>query len=322
MKAVICTAYGGPEVLQMRQIDKPTPGPREILIRTKATTVTFADFRIRSFTIPPPFGLPFRLVLCINKPKNPILGIELAGVVEDVGVGVSRFKAGDEVLAQSLKRFGGYAEYICMHEDELIVHKPANISFGEAAAIPTGARTALHSLRKVHLQANQRILIYGASGSVGSFAIQLARQMGAEVTAVCSRANFDMVEALGADEAVDYQQENWFQNIGRFDVVLVAVDKCPFVICNSLLVEDGTYLNITTPLPEPSMIWTRLSSDKKVFSAENPPPSLEDLQYLTRLVADGKLTVHIDRRFALDEIVDAHRYVDTGRKRGNVVIEV
>ncbi|MEO0468912.1 MAG: NAD(P)-dependent alcohol dehydrogenase [Bacteroidota bacterium] len=322
MKAVICTAYGGPEVLHMRHILKPEPKAREILIRTRATSVTHADFRIRSFTIPPPFGLPYRLVLGINKPRNPILGVELAGEVEAVGPEVNRFQPGDAVLAQSLKRFGGYAEYICMQESELIVPKPERISFQEAAAIPTGARTALHYLRKANIQPNQRMLIYGASGSVGSYAIQLARQMGAEVTAVCSRQNFDMVESLGADEAVDYQQHNWFMKIGKFDVVLVAVDKCPFVICNDLLVEDGTYMNISTPVPEPAMIWTRMTSAKKIFSGETPPQSEEDLQYLAQLVAEKKLIVHIDRSYPLDQIVAAHRYVDTGRKRGNVVIEV
>ena len=322
MKAVICTKYGPPEVLQQTEVEKPVPKDHEILVKVYATTVTAADFRIRSFTVPPSFWIPGRIVLGLRKPKKDILGAELSGEVEQVGKDVKLFKKGDQVFAASLSEFGAYAEYKCLPEDGPVAIKPANITHEEAAAIPVGARTALHYLRKCNLQNGQKILIYGASGSVGTFAVQLAKYFGAEVTGVCSTSNVALVKSLGADKVIDYTEADFTKSFETYDVIFLAVDKLSFAACNKALNNNGTYINITPPIKSLPMLWTSMTSDKKMIMGENSPETAEALVFLKKLVEEGKMKVVIDRQYPLEQIVEAHRYVDQGHKKGNVAITV
>lgn len=322
MKAVVCTAYGPPGVLQLRDVEKPVPGDKEILIRVRATTVAAADFRIRSFTVPLAYWLPARLALGIRKPRNPILGVELCGEVESVGRDVTRFKAGDRVFAATLKDFGAYAEYKRLPADGPVAIMPAGLSHEEAAALPIGARTALHYLRKADIRRGQKVLVYGASGSVGTYAVQLARYFGAEVTGVCSSANAALVHSLGAAHVLDYAAPDFLQKLGLYDVIFVAVDKLPFPVCNKHLHKGGVYQNVTSPFKSPAMIRASLLDKKKVMMGENVPESAEYLQAIKTLVESGALRPVIDRVYTLDQVVEAHQYVDKGHKKGNVVISV
>lgn len=322
MKAIVYTKYGPPDVLQLKEIEKPIPKENEILVKVKATTVTVADIRSRSFTVPPAFWLPARISLGFKQPKKEILGMELAGVVESVGKDVKRFKEGDEVFAASLADFGAYAEYKCLPEDGPVTIKPSNITYEEAAAIPIGARTALFFLRKANIQRGKRVLVYGASGSVGSYAVQLAKYFGAEVTGVCSTSNLELVKSLGADRVIDYTTEDFSSNGETYDVIFEAVNKSSFTDCMKLLKKDGTYINVTEPLPSARMLWTQLTTSKKLLLSRNSPETAEALNFLKELVESGKLKVVIDRTYAFDEIVEAHQYVGEGHKKGNVVITV
>ncbi|MDM5326710.1 NAD(P)-dependent alcohol dehydrogenase [Neobacillus sp. CF12] len=320
MKAMVYTKYGSPEVLKIKEVNKPIPKENELLVKVKATTVTVADIRSRSFTIPPVFWLPARITLGFRQPKKEILGMELAGEVEAVGTDVKRFKAGDQVFAASLAGFGAYAEYKCLREDGPISLKPTNISYEEAAAIPIGARTALYFLRKAAIQSGQSVLVYGASGSVGSYAIQLAKYFGANVTGVCSTANVEWVKSLGADKVIDYTVEDFADMDEKYDVIFEAVNKSSFSACMKSLKKDGTYINITEPLPNVKMLWTQLTSSKKLLFSRNSPETPEALNFLKELVETEKLKVVIDRTYPFEEMVEAHRYVEKGHKKGNVVI--
>lgn len=321
MKAVVCTKYGPPEVLQIKEVEKPVPKDNEVLIKIYATTVTAADFRIRSFTIPPSFWLPARIIIGLRKPKKSILGVELAGEIESVGKDVKLFKKGDQVFAATLTDFGAYAEYKCLPEDGPIAIKPANITYEEAAAIPIGARTALHYLKKGNIN-GQKVLIYGASGSVGTYAVQLAKYFGAEVSGVCSSTNLDLVKSLGADKVIDYTEGDYTKKLEMYDMIFLAVDKWPFSVCNRFLDKEGVYLNVTGPVKSLPMLWTSMTSKKKIIVGESPPESAEDLKFLKGLVEAGTLKPVIDRSYTLDQIVEAHKYVDKGHKKGNVVIKV
>ncbi|MBY0095715.1 NAD(P)-dependent alcohol dehydrogenase [Mesobacillus maritimus] len=322
MKAILYSKYGPPEVLQLKEVEKPIPKDNEILVKVKATTVSAADIRSRSFTVPPLFWLPARMTLGFRQPKKAILGMELAGEVELVGKSVKRFRIGDQVFAASLVGFGAYAEYLCLQEDGPVAIKPSNITYAEAAAIPIGARTALFFLRKANLQSGQRVLVYGASGSVGSYAVQLAKYFGANVTAVCSTSNVEWVKSLGADQVIDYTEEDFSGTDETYDVVFEAVNKSSFTACMKVLKKGGIYINCTEPLPNVQMLWTSLISSKKLLLSRNSPENAEALNFLKELVEMGKLKVVIDKSYELDEIVEAHRYVDQGHKKGNVVIKV
>jgi NADPH:quinone reductase-like Zn-dependent oxidoreductase len=322
MKAIVCSAYGPPEVLQIKDVTKPIPTPHEILIKVRATTVTVADVRVRAFRVPVSYWLPARIVLGLRKPKKNILGVELAGEVEAVGKEVHQFKIGDKVFAATLARFGGYAEYICLPANGPICLMPAQCSYPEAAAIPIGARTALHYLKKGNVQSGQKVLIYGASGSVGTYAVQLARYFGAQITGVCSSANVALVHSLGATQVLDYTQENFARQLDQYDMIFVAVDKLPFSIARKHLKEEGVYVNVTTPVKSLFMRWTSMTSKKKIFVGANPPESSQDLFFLKGIVEAGVLKPVIDRSYSLDQMVEAHEYVDKGHKKGNVVVIV
>jgi len=305
MRAIVYEQYGPPEVLQLKEVDKPTPKDNEVLIKVFATTVHRGDSRMRSLDIPGPAWqrLLARLVLGIRKPKNAILGMELAGKIEAVGKDVALFQKGDEVFASTFwSGFGAYAEYKCMPEDGVVALKPSNMTFEEAAVIPSGGITALGIVKMADIQGGQRVLIYGASGSVGTFAVQLARALGAEVTGVCSTANLELVRSLGAERVIDYTREDFTQSGETYDVIFDAVDKFQGDY-KVALKETGVYLNVGT------------ASDK--IETSDAPFLLRELK---ELIEARKLNAVIDRRYPFEQIVEAHRYVDKGHKKGNVVI--
>lgn len=305
MKAIVYKQYGPPEVLELRDAPKPAPKDREVLVRIHATTVTRGDSRMRSFTVPPQQWLFARLYLGIFRPRRPILGMELAGVVEATGRHATRFKPGDAVFASTFEAgFGAYAEYKCMPEGGLIAHKPANLSFGEAAAAVGGGMTALRCLQRGKIQPGQKVLVYGASGAVGTNAVQLARNLfGAEVTGVCSVANLDLVKSLGAVRVMDYARQDFTQTDELYDVVFDAVAKVPPVLARRALKKTGIYLNV----------------HRDAHASPNSS-GINELLTLKDLLDAGKFRPVIDRVYPLEQIVEAHRYVDTGHKRGNVVI--
>jgi NADPH:quinone reductase-like Zn-dependent oxidoreductase len=323
MKAALCLKYGNPEVLKITKIDKPVPKKNEVLIKIKATSVTAADQRVRSFSVPPIFWLPARIMLGLTKPRKPILGMELAGEIETIGEDVTLFNKDDKVFAATLQTFGSYAEYICLPEDGPIALKPSNTTNEEAATIPIGCRTAFNYLLKSgKLAPKQKVLIYGASGSVGTYAVQLAKYYGAEVTGVCSKTNLKLVKSLGADKVIDYTKADYTKNFETYDIIFITIDKCSFSVCKKALKEDGFYLNIGRPLPSLKMIWTSFTSNKKIVVGKNSPESAETLNIIKEIIEKGKLKPVVDRKYSLDQIVEAHRYVDKGHKKGNVVITV
>jgi NADPH:quinone reductase-like Zn-dependent oxidoreductase len=320
MRAVVYERYGPPEVLELRDLPKPTPKDDEVLIRTHATTVTSGDWRARSLDVPFGFGLISRLVFGVVRPRQPILGTELAGVVESVGRDVTRFKAGEAVFVFGGARMGCYAEYRCLPQDGALALKPANLSFGEAAALSFGGTTALHFFRSGNLKSGERVLVNGASGGVGTAAVQLARHFGADVTGVCSTANVDLVRSLGAHHVIDYRKEDFARNGQTYDVVVDTAGTAPFSRCRGSLREGGRLLLVLGRLPDMLQVpWVSMTTRQRVVAgpaSERP----EDLRFLAKLAESGEYKPVIDRRYPLEQIVEAHRYVDTGRKRGNVVI--
>lgn len=323
MKAMIYEKYGAPDVLHLQEVAKPTPKDNEVLVKVTATSVTAGDSRMRSFTVPLSFWLPARIALGLRKPKNNILGMELAGKVEAIGKNVTQFKPGDRVFASTLEHgFGAYAEYKCFPEDGLLAKHSANLTSEEAVTLPVGARTALYFLREANIQHGQKVLIYGASGSVGTFAVQLAKHFGADVIGVCSTTNLELVKSLGADKVIDYTQEDFSKSDAPYDVIFDTVGKIPYATAMRALKEAGTYLQaVSGPAISLRMWWTSLTSHRKTVGG-GPPPTAADLVCLAELVEAGRIKPVIDRQYPLEQISEAHRYVDTGRKKGNVVIIV
>jgi NADPH:quinone reductase-like Zn-dependent oxidoreductase len=318
MKAIICAKYGLPDVLRLEEVEKPVPKDNEVRIRMHAAVVTPADC---SFRRADPFMV--RLVYGLTKPKNPILGVELAGVIESAGKAVNMFKEGDQVFGISTKTFGAHAEYKCLPEDVPLTIKPANLTYEEAAGVCDGALTALIFLRDTaKIQAGQKVLINGASGSVGSYAVQLAKYFGAEVTGVCSTANVELVKSLGADKVIDYTRDDFTQGGPVYDVIFDAVGKNSFPRCKGALKQSGIYLS-TVPAPALMLhiLWTSISGSKKAkFVAAGLKQSKGNLLFLKELIEAGKLKPFIDRSYPLEQTAEAHRYVETGHKKGNVII--
>jgi len=321
MKAIVATKYGPPDVLQLKEVEKPTPKDNEVLIKVFASTVTSGDCRVRSFTWAPWFWLPGRIMYGLRKPRKKIPGNELAGEIEAVGKDVTLFKKDDQVfgLTKGVLFGSTNAEYKCMAEDGALALKPANMTYEEAAAVPIGGLTALHFLRKGDIQSGQKVLIYGASGSVGTFAVQLAKHFGAEVTGVCSTTNLKLVKSLGADKVIDYTQEDFTQSGETYDAIFDTVIKTSFSRCKSSLKQRGIYLTAGWPLLQ--ALWTSMIGSKKVIIGIAPYRT-EDVIFLKELIEAGKLKAVIDRRYPLEQTAEAHRYVDKGHKKGNVVITV
>ena len=309
MKVVVCTKYGPPEVLQFKEVEKPLPKENEVLIKVHATTVHIGDTKVRR--LEPGLGRVkdfflkpiMRIMIGFKGPRIIILGMERAGEIESVGKDVKMFKKGDSVFGSTEFNFGAYAEYCCTPENGILTTMSTNMSYEEAAPISNGGLTALLNLRKANIKEGQKILIYGASGSVGTFAVQLAKHFGAIVVGVCSTANLDMVKSLGADKLIDYTKEDFTQSGDTYDIIFDAVGKIPFAKRKKSLTKSGVYIDVLA-----------LSSNFKL--------KVEDLTFLKGLCEIGKLKSVIDKRYPMKQIVEAHRYVDKGHKKGNVVITV
>ena len=320
MKAIVCTKYGAPDVLQLQEVDKPVPKDHEVLINVHAATATAAGLSGRT-------GKPFfaRFFTGLTKPKKNILGAELAGEIEDVGKDIKLFKEGDQVFGIDYRGLGAYAEYICRTEDSALVIKPTSMTYEESVAVVEGVLTALPFLRdKANIQRGQKVLIYGASGSVGTAAVQVAKYYGAEVTGLCSTANLELVKSLGADLVIDYTKEDFTKNGQTYDIIFDTVGKSSFSICKNSLKQKGVYLDagkMATILP---MLWTSIFGGKRaILSATGlrPPSKItQELNFLKELIEGGKIQSVIDRRYPLEQTAEAHRYVETGHKKGNVVI--
>ena len=320
MKAIVYERYGSPDVLQLKEVAKPTPKDNEVLIRIHATTVTSGDWRVRSLDVPVGFGLISRLVFGVLRPRQPILGTELAGEIESVGKQVSKFKAGDQVFAFSGAGMGCHAEYKCMPEVGAVALKPPNLTYEEAAAISFGGTTALSFFRRGKLQGGESVLVNGASGGVGTAAVQLAKHFGADVTGVCSTANVELVRSLGATHVIDYTEEDFTRNGETYDVIVDTVGTAPFSRSKDSLKEGGRLLQVLGGLPDMLRIpWVSMTSGKRIIAGPATERA-EDLRFLAELAQAGEFRPVIDRRYPFEQIAEAHRYVDTGRKRGNVVI--
>ena len=328
MKAIIYTEYGSPDVLKLAEIEKPTPKDNEILIRIHAVSIGYGDTLARNFkgNSSSEFNMPFlfwflaRISFGWNKPKNNILGSELAGVIESVGKDVKLFKAGDQVFGYRGQSQRANAEYICMAENALVAIKPSNMTYEEAAVVPYGALTALNLLRNVKIQPGQKILINGASGGIGSAAIQLAKYYGAEVTGVAGTPRLEFMKSLGADKVIDYTKEDFTKNGQTYDLIFDILGRSSFSKCKNSLNENGRYLLASFKTKQLfQMLWTSMFGTKKVICALSGE-KIEDLLLIKKLVEDGKIKSIIDKCFSLEQTAEAHRYVENGKKQGSVVI--
>jgi NADPH:quinone reductase-like Zn-dependent oxidoreductase len=330
MKAVIYTEYGPPDVLQLKEVEKPAPKDNEILIRIYATSVNvgdiwarnFKEITPRKFTMPFPLWLPSRMYFGFTKPKINILGSEFAGEVEAAGKDVKRFRKGDQVFGYRGQSMGAYAEYLCMPEDGLVAIKPANMTYAEAATVPYGALTALSLLRKVNIQRGQKVLINGASGNIGSAAVQLAKYFGAEVTGVCGTPRLEFVKALGANKVIDYTRDDFTKNDETYDLIFDILGKSSFSSCQNSLKRNGIYLLASFKMKQLfQMLWTSITGGEKVICALSSE-SQKDLIFIKELVEKGKIRSIIDKSYPLEQTAEAHRYVETGYKTGSVTITV
>ena len=318
MKAIVYEKYGPPEVLHIKEVEKPVPNYNDVLIKVFATVVTSGDVRLRKAD-------PF-LVRTFNgllKPKNNILGINFAGEIKEIGKNVKLFKKGDRVFGSTAFGFGAYAEYICVSEESVVTEMPSNISYEEAAAVPFGTLTSLHFLRKGNIKHGDKVLIYGASGSLGTAAVQLAKYFGAEVTGVCSTANLELVRSLGADKVIDYTKNGFTNSFRIYDVIYDTVGKCPFFICLKKLKKNGIFLNAVhiPPFSLLKNLWVYITSSQKIIGGISIERK-EDLIFVKDLIEKEKYKPFIDRSYPLEQISEAHRYVEQGHKKGNVVITI
>lgn len=317
MKAAVYASYGAPEVVQIKTLAKPVPQDNEILVKIHATAVNSADARLRRAD---PFAV--RFFFGLFRPSKSVLGGVLSGTVEAVGKNVRKFKVGDQVFGSAYPHFGAHAEYICLPETGTLAVKPDNISHEEAAALPFGGLTAVHFLQKGNIQPGQKVLVYGASGAIGTAAVQIAKYFGAEVTGVCSTANMEMVKSLGADHVIDYTKTDFTTIGGQYDVVFETVNKAPFSACLAALRENGTLILGAAMLT--AMLrgaWVSLTGSKKVISGV-AVETVTALALLKKMAEEGRLKAVIDKKYDFAQIATAHAYVDTGRKKGNVVIVV
>jgi len=320
VKAAFFRRYGPPDVLQVEETDKPTPGDDDVLIRTHAATVTAGDCEIRRFDIQPLFWLPLRIAMGIFRPRRQILGQELSGEVVEVGKNAGRFKLGDQVFGPTGFRFGAYADYARLSAKGALALKPGSMSYSEAATVPVGGANALYFLRRGHLQKGQKVLIYGASGSIGTYAVQLARHFGTEVTGVCSAKDVALIKSLGASHVIDYTKEDFADNGVAYDVIFDAVGKSSFSRSLASLKPDGVYLLANPALSHMLRgLWISLTTRRKVIFAL-ASDNTDDLEFLGDLVEAGELRSVIDRTYPLEAIAEAHRYVEKGQKSGNVAI--
>jgi len=327
MKAIVYEQYGPPDVLHLEEVEKPAPKENEVLIKIYASTVTTGDVNARSFIfVPPGLGLLAHLMMGVRKPKHAILGTDFAGEIVETGRDVRLFKKGDKVFGIDGDGVGAYAEYKRISEEMALAPKPANLTYEEAAAIPSGALTALYFLKdKGNIQSGQKVLVNGASGSVGVAAVEIAKYFGAEVTGVCSGTNFELVKSLGADRVIDYTKEDFTQSGEIYDIILdTVVGKTSFARCRKSLKANGFYLAVAGGLRElMQSVWTSLFSSKKViFGGGVACERKESLLLIKEIVEQGKLKPVIDRCYPLEQTAEAHRYVDKGHKKGNVVITV
>ena len=314
MRAIISTKYGGPEVLQLTEVEKPSPKDNEVLIKIHATSVTSGDARIRRAD---PFLI--RLIFGFNKPRKSILGVVIAGEIEAIGKNVTKFKVGNQVYGTTGMDFGAYAEYTCKSEGGVLALIPKDITYEGAAAIPFGATASLHFLKKAKIKKNQKVLIYGASGALGTAGIQLAKVFGAEITAVCSTSNIELVKNLGADNVIDYTQEGLINSFIKYDVIYDTVDKSTYSESLKAINNNGYLLLASAGISDMLKgLWTSVTSSKKVISGVIKETA-DDLNYFNELILDGKLKAVIDRTYPLEQMAAAHAYVDKGHKKGNVI---
>ena len=322
MRAFVYRRYGGPDVVELAEVPTPVPRDNEVLVRIHATTVTSGDWRVRTLHVPTGLGLVARLAIGFTRPRQPIMGSEMAGTIESVGKHVTRFRVGDEVFGFPGGAMGCHAQYRTMPEDGRIAHKPANLSFEEAASLPFGASTSLHYLRKAKIKAGDAVLVIGASGGVGSAMVQLAKHFGAQVTGVTSTNNLALVASLGADRVIDYTREDFTARGETYDIVVDTVGKTPVARCMRILKDKGRLLAVAAGLPEMlASVWAPLTGSRRVIAG----PAEEragDIPEIAALAEAGALKPVIDRRYRFAQMPEAHAYVETGRKRGSVVVSV